>query len=48
MLHCGGSILILSLELGLGLEEVFVFDSKGENRDRPVEAVVPVSEAREF
>ena len=34
--------------LGLGLEEVFVFDSKGENRDRAVEAVEAVSEARAF
>ena len=32
--------------LGLGLEEVFVFDSKRENRDRAVEAVESVSEAR--
>ena len=32
--------------LGLGLEEVFVFDSKSENRDRAVEAVQAVSEAR--
>ena len=31
---------------GLGLEEVFVFDSKSENRDRAVEAVESVSEAR--
>ena len=31
----------IELELGLGggLEEVFMFDSKGENRDRAVEAV---------
>ena len=29
----------------LGLEEVFVFDSKSENRDRAVEAVESVSEA---
>ena len=34
------------LRLGLGLEEVFVFDSKRENRDRAVEAVESVSEAR--
>ena len=33
-------------ELGLGLEEVFVFDSKSENRDRAVEAVESVPEAR--
>ena len=33
-----------SLGLGLGLEEVFVFDSKSENRDRAVEAVEAVSE----
>ena len=32
--------------LGLGLEEVFVFDSKSENRDRAVEAVESVPEAR--
>ena len=32
--------------LGLGLEEVFVFDSTSENRDRAVEAVESVSEAR--
>ena len=36
----------LGLELGLGLEEVFLFDSKSENRDREVEAVEAVSEAR--
>ena len=37
-----------ALELGLevGLDEVFVFDSKSENRDRAVEAVESVSEAR--
>ena len=29
--------------LGLGFEEVFVFDSKSENRDRTVEAVEAVS-----
>ena len=34
------------LPLGLGLEEVFVFDSKRENVDRAVEAVKSVSEAR--
>ena len=34
------------LGLGLGLEEVFVFDSKSENRDRAVEAVESVPEAR--
>ena len=38
--------LVLRLVLGLGLEEVFVFDSKNENRDRVVEAVESVSEAR--
>ena len=32
----------LRLEVVLGLEEVFVFDSKLENRDRAVEAVEPV------
>ena len=32
--------------IGLGLEEVFLFDSKSENRDRAVEAVESVSEAR--
>ena len=36
----------LWLGLGLGLEEVFVFDSKSENRDRAVEAVESVPEAR--
>ena len=36
----------LGLGLRLGLEEVFVFDSKRENRDRAVEAVESVSEAR--
>ena len=30
----------------IGLEEVFVFDSESENRDRAVEAVEAVSEAR--
>ena len=30
----------------LGLDKVFVFDSKSENRDRAVEAVESVSEAR--
>ena len=34
------------LALRLGFEEVFVFDSKSENRDRAVEAVESVSEAR--
>ena len=34
------------LGLGLGLEEVFVFDSKSEKRDRAVEAVESVPEAR--
>ena len=32
--------------VGLGLKGVFVFDSKSENRDRAVEAVESVSEAR--
>ena len=32
--------------LGVRLEEVFVFDNKSENRDRAVEAVESVSEAR--
>ena len=31
--------------LGSGLEEVFVFDSKSDNRDRSVEAVESVTEA---
>ena len=31
--------------MGLGLEEVFVFGSKSENRDKAVEAVESVSEA---
>ena len=34
------------LGLGLGLEEVYVFDSANENRDRAVEAVKSVSEVR--
>ena len=38
----GGELLVRGL--GLGLEEVFVFDSKSENRDRAVEAVEAVSE----
>ena len=36
----------IALGLGLGLEEIFVFASKSENRDRAVEAVESVSEAR--
>ena len=36
----------LLCQLGSGLEEVFVFDSKTENRDTAVEAVEAVSEAR--
>ena len=32
----------LGVKLGLGLEEVFVFDSKSENRDRAVDAVVRI------
>ena len=35
-----------SLGLGFGLEQVFVFDSKSENRDRAIEAVESVPEAR--
>ena len=35
-----------NLGLELGLEKVFVFDSKSENRVRAVEAVESVSEAR--
>ena len=31
---------------GLGLDEDFMFDSKSENRDRAVEAVEAVLEAR--
>ena len=42
----GGHLLGLGLGLGLGLEEVFVFDGKSKNRDRAVEAVESVSEAR--
>ena len=34
------------IRVRVGLEEVFVFDSKSENRDRAVEAVESVSEAR--
>ena len=36
----------LRVGLGLGLEDVFVVDSKTENRDRAAEAVTAVSEAR--
>ena len=36
----------LGLRLGLRSEEVFVFDSKSENKDRAVKAVESVSEAR--
>ena len=36
----------LGLGLELGLEEIFVFDSKSDNRDRAVDAVEAVSEAR--
>ena len=32
-------VLRVCLGLGLGLEEVFAFDGKSENRDRAVEAV---------
>jgi len=43
----GGDLDVATwLGLGLGLEEVFVFESKSENRDRAVEAVESVSEAR--
>ena len=40
--------MLLAVTFGEGerLEEVFVFDSKSENRDRAVEAVESVSEAR--
>ena len=41
-----GPGLLLGLGLQSGLEEVFVFDSKSENRDRAVEAVESVPEAR--
>ena len=41
-----GDYRILGLGLGSGLEEVFVFDSKSENRDRAVEAIEAVPEAR--
>ena len=42
--------MFLKTNLGLrkGLEEVFVFDSKSENREIAVEAVEAVSEARAF
>ena len=36
----------VGLGLGLWLEEVLVFDSKSENRDRAVEAIEAVPEAR--
>ena len=40
-------VMLARLRLGeVGLEEVFVFDSKSENRDRAVESVESVSEAR--
>ena len=40
--------LVIGVGLGveLGSEEVFVFDSKSENGDIAVEAVLSVSEAR--
>ena len=43
-----GSGLGLGSRLGLGLwlEEVLVFDSESENRDRAVEAIEAVPEAR--
>ena len=44
--HPDGSLAEPGLELGL--EEVFMFDSESENRDRAVEAVEAVSEARAF
>ena len=39
-------VLGLGLGLWLWLEEVLVFDSKSENRDRAVEAIEAVPEAR--
>ena len=36
------------LGLGLRLEEVVVFDSNSENRDRAIEALESLSEAREY
>ena len=36
----------VSVRVRIGLEEVFVFDSKIENRDSAVEAVELVSESR--
>ena len=39
-------VVVLGLGLGFGLGENFVFDSKSDNRDRAVEAVESVSEAR--
>ena len=43
---CTVRVRVSELRSGLGLEEVFVFDSKSENRDRAVEAVESVPEAR--
>ena len=43
---CGRTELGLGSGLEVGLEEVFEFDSTSENRDRAVEAVESVSEAR--
>ena len=42
MLGLGG----VRVRVGVRVGEVFVFDSKSENRDRAVEAVESVSEAR--
>ena len=46
LLQLGLGALGFGLGSGSGLEEVFVFDSKSENRDRAIEAVESVPEAR--
>ena len=43
--HCSST---MGLGSRLGLEEVFMFDSKSENRDRAVEAVESLPEARAY
>ena len=44
--YVGARLNLNRLGFGAGLEEVFVFDTKSGNRDRAVEAVEAVSEAR--
>ena len=45
-LECPHDLIVAWFGLGSGSEEVFLFDSKSENRDKAVEAVEAVSEAR--